>query len=73
MRQITAPWMDHPGARKVMAALTAQGHKAFYVGGCVRNALMGLAAADIDISTDATPDTVIALAAAAGIKSIPTG
>jgi poly(A) polymerase len=34
---------------------------------------MGVPVSDIDIATDATPDEVVALAKAAGIKAIPTG
>ena len=49
------------------------GHLALLVGGCVRNALMGLPVADIDIATDAPPQTVIALSEAAGMTCIPTG
>jgi poly(A) polymerase len=43
------------------------------VGGAVRNALLGRPISDIDIATTATPGEVIAAAAAASLKSIPTG
>ncbi|MFO1208224.1 MAG: CCA tRNA nucleotidyltransferase [Amaricoccus sp.] len=56
-----------------MAALTAGGHQALFVGGCVRNALLGRPVADVDIATDALPETVISLAAAAGLNPVPTG
>ncbi|MEO0999409.1 MAG: CCA tRNA nucleotidyltransferase [Pseudomonadota bacterium] len=56
-----------------MAALAAGGHRALFVGGCVRNALMGLAPGDIDIATDARPEAVMAAAAAAGLPAHPTG
>jgi poly(A) polymerase len=49
------------------------GHQAWFVGGCVRNALLGAPVADLDLSTDAHPDTVSALAKAAGFAVIPTG
>ncbi|WP_417700116.1 CCA tRNA nucleotidyltransferase [Pseudophaeobacter sp.] len=67
------PWLQNPATQQVCAALTAQGAAAYFVGGCVRNALMGVAVSDIDIATDATPQEVLALAQAAGIKAIPTG
>jgi len=71
------PWLTHPATQAVCAALTAEGTErtaaALFVGGCVRNALMGVPVSDIDIATDATPDEVVALAKAAGIKAIPTG
>ena len=67
------PWLQNPATQQVCAALTAQGAAAYFVGGCVRNALMGVAVSDIDIATDATPQEVLALAQAAGVKAIPTG
>lgn len=57
----------------VLAALTADGQQAYVVGGAVRNALLGQPISDWDISTDAPPGRVIALADAAGLKSVPTG
>jgi poly(A) polymerase len=44
-----------------------------FVGGCVRNALQGLPANDIDIATQLKPDQVIKVLEAAGIRTIPTG
>ena len=68
-----APWLAAASARAVCDAIGAGGHQSFYVGGCVRNALLGVAASDVDMSTSATPEQVIALAEAAGLKPIPTG
>ena len=56
-----------------MAMLTDAGHQAYFVGGCVRDALIGRAGSDIDVTTDALPDQVIALAKAARLRAIPTG
>ena len=71
--KLAADWLDLPGTRAVMAALTGGGHGAWFVGGCVRNALLDQPVSDIDITTDARPERVIALAEAAGIKAVPTG
>lgn len=71
--RIDAHWMAHPGTRAVAGALTGAGHRALFVGGCVRNALLGRPVQDIDIATDAHPQTVVDLAAAAGLKPVPTG
>ena len=71
--RIEAPWLKAPGPARVMAALTRAGHRAYFVGGTVRNALMGLEPGDIDIATDALPERVMALARAAGLKPVPTG
>ena len=73
MTRLTDPWVTTPATQAVCAAISAQGAQALFVGGCVRNALLGLPVADIDIATDAEPQTVIALAKAAGIKAVPTG
>ncbi|WP_409449652.1 CCA tRNA nucleotidyltransferase [Brevundimonas sp.] len=58
-----------------MAALTAAGGAdcARFVGGCVRNALIGAPIDDIDIATTLTPDAVVAALKAAGLRSVPTG
>nr|WP_303623736.1 CCA tRNA nucleotidyltransferase [Shimia sp. CNT1-13L.2] len=53
--------------------LTNAGYQALFVGGCVRNALIGAEVNDIDISTDALPKIVMELAAGAGLNAIPTG
>lgn len=71
--KVSGDWLDSDGTQAVFAALTVEGHVAYAVGGCVRNALMGVPVTDVDISTDATPETVQELAKAAGLKSVPTG
>jgi poly(A) polymerase len=48
-------------AGKVMETLLQAGFQAFLVGGCVRDQIMGVEAKDYDVTTDATPDQVIAL------------
>jgi poly(A) polymerase len=73
MTKISADWLTAPATQKVCAALEQGGYQALFVGGCVRNALLGAPVSDLDISTDAHPDTVMQLAKAAGIKAIPTG
>jgi len=66
------PWMTAGPTRKVMAALHAVG-PARFVGGCVRDALVGKPIGDIDIATPMAPQTVIEALKAAGLKAIPTG
>ena len=53
--------------------MQAAGFHALFVGGCVRNGLLGLPTDDIDIATDARPDRVMQIAEAAGLKAVPTG
>ncbi|QBY01998.1 CCA tRNA nucleotidyltransferase [Rhodophyticola sp. CCM32] len=71
--RLQAGWMAHPGTRALCQALTDAGHQALFVGGCVRNELIGAEVADIDIATDATPDRVTALVETAGLRAVPTG
>ncbi len=60
-------------ALKVLYRLNKAGYQAFLVGGCVRDAILGVPVKDIDIATHEPPETVMALLEAAGIKAIPTG
>lgn len=71
--RIAGGWLDHPGTRAVCGMLTCAGHRALFVGGCVRDSLLDRPVGDIDIATDARPDRVMALADAAGIRAVPTG
>jgi poly(A) polymerase len=71
--KITGDWLGHPGTQSFCAALEASGHQALFVGGCVRNALLGAPVEDVDLTTDAPPDVVARIAAAAGFKTVPTG
>jgi poly(A) polymerase len=68
-----APWLTSGPAGRVLGLLNADGEEARVVGGAVRNAVLGIPTADIDIATTAPPAEVIRRARAAGIKSVPTG
>lgn len=69
-----ADWMSRE-AEAVFEALEAAGGSdcARYVGGCVRNAVMGQPVADVDIATVLTPDQTTVALQAASIRAIPTG
>lgn len=58
-----------------MAALAAAGGAdcARFVGGCVRNAVLGAPIDDVDIATVLTPEAVVKALRAAGLKSVLTG
>ncbi len=49
------------GAQLVVRTLRAAGHRAYWVGGCVRDLLMGREPHDYDVATDAPPEVVAAL------------
>jgi poly(A) polymerase/tRNA nucleotidyltransferase (CCA-adding enzyme) len=58
-----------PALQKILAALP----RARLVGGCVRDALLDLPSADIDLATPDPPEATIAALHDAGLKSAPTG
>ena len=71
--QITGDWLTNKATQSVCHLLEEDGHLALFVGGCVRNTLLDAPVSDIDIATDARPETVIELARVKGLKTVPTG
>ena len=73
------PWMVDPATLCVLEALAAGAVEARFVGGSVRDALLGRRTpgssprADIDIATPAPPERVMELLEKHGIKVVPTG
>src|SRR5687768_5240572 len=47
-----------PDADRVVRKLTRAGHKAYLVGGCVRDLLVGRTPKDFDVATSATPNEI---------------
>ena len=72
-------WMTEPATRAVLDAFAAAGVEARFVGGVVRDALLGLPVGaaggrtDIDIATPAPPDRVVELLESRGVRVVPTG
>src|SRR5690606_14611673 len=64
-------WSRHPDLVAIVAALVPG--NARYVGGAVRDTLLGIAVKDVDIATPLVPDTVMARLKEAGIQCVPTG
>jgi poly(A) polymerase len=71
--KVSGAWLFHPGTQALMRGIAAAGHQILFVGGCVRNALMGVPVCDIDLATSATPDVVVQICEAAGLRVVPTG
>jgi poly(A) polymerase len=66
-------WQHADGLKSVLAALEDVYGGPRYVGGAVRDTLLGLPVSDIDIATALLPNEVINRLQDAGIKAIPTG
>lgn len=62
------PLMQRQG-EEVLHLLLEHGHQAFFVGGCVRDELMGRPVHDMDIATSAKPEEVISIFP----RTVPTG
>jgi poly(A) polymerase len=50
-----------PAASEVVSGLEEAGYKAYVVGGCVRDLMLGLKPKDFDVATNATPEQVKAV------------
>ncbi|MEZ5750524.1 MAG: CCA tRNA nucleotidyltransferase [Paracoccaceae bacterium] len=71
--KVSGDWLSNPRTQSVLSMLDSAGFTALVVGGCVRNALIGEPVADVDIATDALPETVSDLAQKAGLRAVATG
>ena len=68
-----ARWRRRRGIRRLLKALGADDGLTRYVGGAVRDELLGLPVNDIDLATRIRPEEVVERLEAAGIKAVPTG
>ena len=73
MMLIDRSWLDGKATKILIAALNAGGVDFRFVGGAVRDGLLGRPVSDIDIATPATPEAVVRVIEAGGLKAIPTG
>jgi poly(A) polymerase len=67
------PWMTAPDTVAVLNALAKGGKEARFVGGCVRDALLGRKITDVDLATPEPPERVMQLLQAGGLAVVPTG
>jgi poly(A) polymerase len=68
-----ATWLKVGAVARLLNVLDRDGEHARVVGGAVRNALLQLPVAEIDVATTAQPDAVARRVDAAGFKAVPTG
>ncbi|MEO5587361.1 MAG: CCA tRNA nucleotidyltransferase [Novosphingobium sp.] len=71
-----APWTQRTDLKRLIAVLGRNSEgvgNARYVGGAVRDTLLGLAVKDIDLATTIEPRKVMRVLENAGIRTIPTG
>src|SRR6185437_6479356 len=68
-----AAWLTDGALPRLLQVLDRDGEEARAVGGAVRNELLGLPVAEVDVATTAVPDEVVKRVTAAGFKPVPTG
>ena len=66
--------MNYPeNVIKIIEIMKKHGYRAYAVGGCVRDAIMGREPNDWDMTTDASPEKMIEIFTLEGVRTIPTG
>jgi poly(A) polymerase len=73
MKLPDAPWRKREGMGKLLKALDASAGETRFVGGSVRDTLLGLPVSDVDLATRLQPADVIERMKRARIKAVPTG
>ncbi|MDB5709026.1 MAG: polynucleotide adenylyltransferase [Sphingomonas bacterium] len=68
-----AAWRHRTGLDRLCAVLGANEGRVRFVGGAVRDTLLGIGVADVDLATVHAPGRVMALLKDNGIKVVPTG
>jgi poly(A) polymerase len=68
-----ASWQRREGMKALLAALGAGDGDTRYVGGCVRDTLLGIPVSDVDLATRLPPQDVMERLRKARIKAVPTG
>ena len=66
-------WQQSEGLNRVVEALRDEQGGPRYVGGAVRDTLLGWDVTDVDLATPLLPEVVMARLEAARIKAVPTG
>ena len=70
---LDAAWLREGAVARLLTLLNRDGEEARVVGGAVRNTLLKLPVAELDVATTALPGEVMRRVQAAGGKAVPTG
>ncbi len=70
---VAGDWLDAVELQRLFDVLLDDGGQAMVSGGAVRNALMGVDIADVDLATTLLPTEVVRRLESAGYKAVPTG
>ena len=73
MKLPRAAWQEREGMAALLRALGGEAGDTRFVGGCVRDTLLGLAVSDVDLATRLPPEEVMRRLRKAKIKAVPTG
>jgi poly(A) polymerase len=66
-------WLTTGALSRLLAVVDRDGEEARVVGGAVRNVVLGMPIAEVDVATTALPEEVVKRVTAAGFKPVPTG
>jgi poly(A) polymerase len=72
-RTLHDDWSDRAGLHDLLTALDVERGAIRFVGGFVRDRLLGLSSADVDCATQLKPEDVLQRIKSAGFKAVPTG
>jgi|GEM_PF-2558008 len=65
--ELVAPWLQWPETQKLIKLFAEHNVEIRFVGGCVRDAVVGIASNDVDIATPARADQVIEILSAGDV------
>ncbi|MDC0998710.1 CCA tRNA nucleotidyltransferase [Rhodospirillaceae bacterium] len=71
--KLNIDWLDKSEVKSLMAIIDNGENQSRFVGGCVRDSLLGRSVSDIDIATQHAPEKVMQLLSTANITVRPTG
>lgn len=71
--KLNPDWLTWPQTVKLISAFGDEAYKFRFVGGAVRDHLLGIASKDVDLATSMAPQFAISLLKESGIRVIPTG